>query len=353
MIALPSIAFGGFSGSAKDVTARQVGGRSILSVRSWPTGQTTSAQVVRRASMSKITKSYKTLSDEQMQAWENLAKHTSGQSIFGQKAELSGINLYVRLNTNRVMAGESIISDAPEAVEAVPTASYRLAVVSPSRVVFQGIKHLPAPNKLVVKMSASISPGISNGWSKTVIITSNAEDDWGEADLTTFYTKAIGVTPSVGQKIFIELYWMDTENGFTGEAYRSSVICVTDEEAAALVGGSRARYTEEDVKEGSYVSDFDLEYSTGGPAVNVDIISQGTPGVSMSEVYLKEQIPADRIGKIYVVSRSLQEGKYYFGLVEMNVNNTSYYGPYIKISNYAGGMFKPSEIFGPGIMLPL
>ena len=48
MIVLPSIAFGGFSGSAKDVTARQVGGRSILSVRAWPTGQTTNAQVARR-----------------------------------------------------------------------------------------------------------------------------------------------------------------------------------------------------------------------------------------------------------------------------------------------------------------
>ena len=38
MIALPSIAFGGFSGSAKGVTARQVGGRSILSLKCFPTG---------------------------------------------------------------------------------------------------------------------------------------------------------------------------------------------------------------------------------------------------------------------------------------------------------------------------
>lgn len=202
-------------------------------------------------------------------------------------------------------------------------------------------------------MSSAMSPGISNGWSKTVIISPNVEDDWGEADLTTLYTKTIGATPVVGQKVFVEVCWMNTTTGETGQEMRDSVICLTDEEAAALVGGSRARYTEEDVKEGSYVSDFDLEYSTGGPAVNVDIISQGTPGVSQSEVFLKEQIPADRIGKIYVVSRTLQEGKYHFGLVEMNVNNTSYYGPYIKISNYAGGIFKPCEIFGPGIMLPL
>ncbi|MBR1699659.1 MAG: hypothetical protein IJ714_07745 [Bacteroidales bacterium] len=353
MIALPSIAFGGFSGSAKGVTARQVGGRSILSLKCWPGGPATNAQVVRRASMSKISKSWKALTAEQMQEWDRLAEHTSGQSSLGEKAKISGMNLYIRLNVNRAMAGEQLLSVAPESVEALPIAAYRLAVASPSRVVFTGIKHESAPKKLVVKMSASMSPGISNGWSKTVIITPAAEDDWGEADLTTFYTETIGVTPVVGEKIFIEVYWMDTATGFAGEATKGSVVCMTDEEAAALIGGSRARYTEEDIQETSYVSEFDMEYSTGGPAVNVEIISQGTPGVSQSEVFLNDEIPADRLGKIYVVSRSLVEGKHQFGLVEMVVNNTSYYGPYIKIRNFAGGIYKPCEIFGPGIMLPL
>ena len=84
MIALPSIAFGGFSGSAKGVTARQVGGRSILSLKCFPTGVATSAQVARRASMSKITKSWKTLTEAQMLGWDHLAEHTSGQSVFVQ-----------------------------------------------------------------------------------------------------------------------------------------------------------------------------------------------------------------------------------------------------------------------------
>ena len=200
MIALPSIAFGGFSGSAKGVTARQVGGRSILSVRSWPTGQTTSAQVVRRASMSKITKSYKTLTAEQMKAWEKLAQHASGQSVFGQKAELSGINLYVRLNANRVMAGESILSTPPAGQVAVPNVEYDAVSVTPQLIVFGGIKHQSSPYKMVVKMSGSQSAGISNGWSKTVIISSEVEDDWGEADITTLYLKTIGVEPTPGQR---------------------------------------------------------------------------------------------------------------------------------------------------------
>jgi len=353
MIALPSIAFEGFSGSAKGVTARRVGGRNILSVKAWPTGPTTNAQVVRRTSMSKISKSWKQLTNEQMREWERLAEHATGASVFGQKAELSGVNLYVRLNVNRTMAGEPLILDAPAAIGNIPNAAYRLAVVSPSMVVFQGIKHQPSPLKLVVKMSAAVSPGISNGWSKTVIISPDTEDDWGEADLTTLYTKTIGITPEAGQKVFIEVYWMDTETGFAGIENRNTVICLTDEEAAALIGGSRARYTEEDIQERSYVSEFDMEYSTGGPAVNVNIVSEGTPGVSQSEVWMNENFKADQIGKIYAVSRSLQEGKHYFGLVEINVNNTSYYGPYIQIKNFADGIFKPCEIFGPGILLPL
>lgn len=103
MIALPSIAFGGFSGSAKGVTARQVGGRSILSVKCWPTGVATGAQLVRRASLKKISKSWKELTSDQMRDWDRLAETATGQSVFCQAAQLSGMNLYVRLNANRAM----------------------------------------------------------------------------------------------------------------------------------------------------------------------------------------------------------------------------------------------------------
>lgn len=353
MIVLPSIAFGGFSGSAKDVTARQVNGRTILGVRSWPTGPVTNAQVVRRVALGKITKSYRSLTESQMRAWENLAAQTSGASVFGQKAQLSGVNLYVRLNVNRSMAGESLIVDAPESIENIANASYRLAVVSPSMVVFQGIKHQPSPLKLVVKMSAAVSPGISNGWSKTVIISPDTEDDWGEADLTTLYTKTIGITPEVGQKVFIEVYWMDSQTGFSGIENRDAVICMTDQEAAELLGGSRARYTKEDVEQRSEVSEFEIEYSTDGPAVNVDVISVLGTGMSYSRVWMNEPFKPEQLGKVYVVGRDLREGKYTFGLVEMEMTNNTEEGPYIKISNFAEGLQSSSELFGPGVFLPL
>ena len=351
MIALPSIAFGGFSGSAKDVTARHVGGRSILSLRCWPTGQATNAQVVRRASMSRITKSYRGLSATQMQEWERLAGQTSGAAVFGQKAELSGINLFVRLNVNRVMAGESLLLDAPGTLSSVPEASYRLAVASPSMVIFLGIKHKPLPNKLVVKMSAAVSPGVSNGWSKTVIISPNTEDDWGEADLTTLYTKTIGITPEVGQKVFIEMYWMNTATGETGQEAKGAVICLTDEEAAAMVGGSRARYTEEDLLEGSTVTDFDMEFSTGASVVFLDILSQGMPGVLQSEVYVDKPWPNHVEGTVYVLNREKVDGSYKIGVLGGRLTENYNHIPVAIFNKAAGTLGKPGEIFGAGVLV--
>ena len=351
MIVLPSIAFGGFSGSAKDVTARQRDGRSILTVRCWPTGQATNAQVARRASMSKITKSYKTLTAAQMQEWERLAEHASGTSIFGQKAELSGINLYVRLNVNRVMAGESMLVNAPATLSSVPNASYRLAVVSPSMVVFQGIKHQSAPNKLVVKMSAAVSPGISNGWSKTVIISPSTEDDWGEADLTTLYTKTIGITPEVGQKVFIEVYWMNTATGETGQEYRSSVICMTDEQAAALVGGSRVRYTEDNIKSTSTVSVCEMEFTTGAPVIYFDILSQGISGVSQSEIFPDVSIPPDVVGTSYVLSRPKSNDNFLFATNKVQIKKNTYYGDMIQFNPGKFQGYQDTEIFGVGVLV--
>ena len=83
-------------------------------------------------------------------------------------------------------------------------------------------------NKLVLKMSASQSAGISNGWSKTVIITPGMEDDWGEADVTTLYLKTIGVQPVPGQKVFIEAYWLDTSTGFAGQPIQEYAVVAGD-----------------------------------------------------------------------------------------------------------------------------
>ena len=349
MQALPSIAFGGFSGSAKGVTARQVGSRTILSVRSWPTGQTTSAQVVRRASLSKITKSYKTLTAEQMQAWENLAEHASGQSVFGQKAQLTGINLYVRLNANRVMAGEAIIADAPLGQVAVPNVEYSTVSVTPQLIVFAGIKHESSPYKLVVKMSGSQSAGISNGWSKTVIISSEVEDDWGEADVTALYLKTIGVEPTPGQKVFIESYWLDTSTGFTGQVFKDSVI-VTGESSYS----PRKRVTMDRLLQDheQHVSSIDVDFSSGSPVVQYDVMCEGHSNVASSEAYLVDDLPVELQGTSWALGRGNgADGKINVQSYVMWLYGARYSDPaYITFAHRGGYYVKPTEVFGPGVI---
>ena len=296
--------------------------------------------------MSKITKSYKTLTAEQMQEWERLAEHASGQSVFGQKAELSGINLYVRLNANRVMAGEAVIADAPAAVVAVPNVSYSTVSITPQLVIFGGITHQSSPYKLVVKMSGSQSAGISNGWSKTVIISSEVEDDWGEADVTKLYLKTIGVEPTPGQKVFIEAYWLDTSTGFTGQVFKDSVI-VTGESSYQ----SRMRITMDslDPEEEQHVSAIDVDYSTNSPVIYYDTVCLGHSNVASSEVILDQELPSDLIGLSYALARgmgedgSLHPQSYQIQATTFRQKTTLHF------MHRGGKYIKPSEVFGTGV----
>ena len=346
MIALPSIAFGGFSGSAKGVTARQVGGRSVLSLTCYPTGVATGAQLARRASLKKISKSWKELTSAQMADWDRLAEHETGQSSFGQKAEISGLNLYIRLNSNRVMAGERIVSDAPVALVVVPNVEYDQAIITPQLIIINGIRHQSSPFKLVVKMSGSQSSGITNGWSKTVIISSDTEDDWGEADLTKLYLKTIGVEPTPGQKVFIETYWLDTSTGFTGQVFKDSVI-VTGE--SSYQGRVRVTMDNLDPASEQHVSALDMDFSTAAPVIYFDTVCLGHSNVASSEAILDKELPEELIGLSYALARGMGE--------DGSLHPQSYQiqsmvwrqKTELHFMHRGGKYIKPTEVFGPDV----
>lgn len=346
MIALPSIAFGGFSGSAKGVTARYQDGRSILSLKSYPTGEATVLQIARRTSLKKITKTWPLLTDQQRLDWERLAEHASGVSVFGQKAKLSGINLFVRLNSNRQMAGETLLTDAPDSNAASPNVEYSNLYVTPDLVAFTGIRHQPSPYKLVVKMSASQSPGISNGWSKTIIISGDTEDDWGEADVTELYLNKIGAAAIPGQKVFVETYWLDTETGFTGQAERDCVVCTGEVPYAR-----RIKVTMDTLKpdEEQHVSALDVDFSTNAPCVYFDTVCLGHSNVASSEVILDQPLPSECIGICMAFARGLgEDGSLHPQSYEIQSINYSS-STEIHFMHRGGKYIKPTEVFGPGI----
>lgn len=310
MIALPSIAFSGFSGSAKGVTARYQNGRSILSLKSYPTGFATAAQLVRRSSLSKISKAYKNLSDSQMKAWESLAEQATGQSVFGQKAKLSAHNLFVRLNSNRAYCGQSeMLTSPPESLVAIPTVEYDSFTLSESLILFTGVPDPEIELLLVAKMSAGQSKGVSSSWDKTVIISPDKVPDWGDVDLTEAFAAVFDYYPVADQKYFIELYWIDPQTGCTGVPIKVSAIC----EAGAIVN-RRLTLSDPDImaEEDNYYTGLDVEFAPGSTILTAEIVYDSTENDTQSAYcYIPESVGSRTPNfRSYILGRSHQEDDY-------------------------------------------
>lgn len=266
MKALPSIAFNEFKGSAGDVTARVSKGRQVLSARSMHSSSKTPAQAVSRNRLSKISRSYKKLSDEQMKAWAVLAEKMKGISTFGSPAELTPHNAFVRINSNLQMVGEPLMTDAPAYMNDVPEVLYDDLWISPEMIIFTGLQQPSESHVLVFKMSPALSPGVSSGWGQTVIITPGLAPDWGDADLTALYTSVMGVAPEAGKKYFCEFYWLDKKTGFTGESMAISAVCKEGSTAHDTLYTPRVMITQKQVvptDETASVEDFKFELAPG------------------------------------------------------------------------------------------
>ena len=282
-----------------------------------------------------------------MHDWDRLAEHASGVSVFGKKAEISGMNLYIRLNVNRAMAGEALLTTAPGSNVAVPNVEYTQVIITPQLMVINGIRHQSSPYKLVVKMSVSQSAGVSNGWSKTVIVTPGMEDDWGEANVTRLYLKTVGVEPVPGEKVFVEAYWLDTSTGFTGQPARESVV-VTGE--SSYTGRVRATMDNLRPDEESHVAALDVDFSTGAPVAVFNAECLGHSNVASSEVYLDQQLPAELIGTGICLGRGNgADGKIIPQSYLVYIRN--YGGKAEMTFAHRGGYYvKPTECFGSGII---
>ena len=350
MKALPSIAFNEFKGSAGDVTARVSKGRQVLSARSMHSSSKTPAQAVSRNRLAKISRSYKKLTDEQMKAWAVLAEKMKGISTFGQAAELTPHNAFVRINSNRAMVGMPTLEDAPVYKADVPEVIYDDLWISPDMIVFTGLEVPSDTYRLVVKMSPAQSPGTSSGWSKTVIVAPGIVDDWGEADITKLFTETIGVAPQEGLKYYLECWWLDTETGFTGESMWISAICKEGSTAYNEPYVSRARITQDDVTEDSSGEGLDFELSPGSAICSADAILYGDNNVASTTFVLKKAPKNFIEGKAMILARGTAEGDYspQTFLIEL----LEWIGDYeISFKHRAGHYEKPSEVHTTGVFV--
>ena len=299
MIASPSIAFNDFSGSANDVTARQSKGRTVLTVKPRPTGAPSPSQIVSRNTLSRISRAYKQLSDSQQHAWEILADHLRSKTVLGYSIKLTAHNAFVRLNCNRALAGEGILTDPP-AVKSIPMVSFAAFYVNSNEVTVEEIQQPDENYKLVVKMTGAMSAGVSNGWSKTVVISSAEDADWGDLDLTDAFAEVKGTNPEDGMKYFIEMYWLDSATGFTGPVRRLSGAAGSASLDGDGSSGERRQikvkmYDRSSSYEKTYMKDIDFELSPGSlmGSLKGQFVAQGSMSGWAAKVdpAVKDQVP--------------------------------------------------------------
>ena len=352
MKALPSIAFNEFKGSAGDVTARVSKGRQVLSARSMHSSSKTPAQAVSRNRLAKISRSYKKLTDEQMKAWAVLAEKMKGISTFGQAAELTPHNAFVRINSNLQMVGMPMLNDAPAYINDVPEVLYEDLWISPDMIIFTGLEQPSDSHVLVFKMSPALSPGVSSGWGQTVIITPGMAPDWGDADLTALYTDVMGIAPEAGKKYFCEFYWMDKNTGFTGESMAISAVCKAGSTAYNREYTPRVMITQKQVvptDETASVKDFKFELSPG--SVLAAASGKFNDMIPCSYLYLKVENPPEdiRYGHHCFLARTFP-GTRYDSRYQVQYRDLypDFGGPYSKlsVSCRAGGVGDGFEIFG-------
>lgn len=353
MKALPSIAFSEFTGSAGDVTARSIGGRTLLNHKAYQAKTKTPAQASSRNTLSKVSRAYKQLTDSQMKAWGALAEHLKGISTFGKAAEMTAHNAFVRINANRQMVGMSILEDAPEYKSDVPEVDYEVFWVCPDFIMFIGIEKPKESYKLVVKMSAGLGNGISSGWSRTVIVSPGIAEDWGDANITKLYMDAIGYSPKIGEKVFIELYWLDSETGFVGETMRLKAITKISSQVHDEAYSPSNEVTLENLKtitSGVTIDRFYIAQAPGSAILMADIKANNTTYVSGESGNLQGLPDTYLGGRTYFHGRGCGRSQWSIGLYENYMSVYSWSRSW-QIAERAGMYDKEHEVFGTSAMV--
>ncbi len=230
---IPSIAFEEMSGSAKGVTAAKMKGRKYIRNRGYGSGIRTSDQSKVKGIFKMLTTKWKSLTPEQILAWNKLALSQQGRSVLGTSAKISGANLFTRLNYWIVACGGAVKTTPPELVGVESPASATVALTS-AAFTFK-LDKAPADSGglyLVIEATEGQSNGISRAYSKATQIKLVEEPDATAIDIKSDFEAKNGAVTDAAPKVFLRYFFV---NGDTGE--KSGVMLAETRLTAAAGGG--------------------------------------------------------------------------------------------------------------------
>ncbi len=181
-------------------------GRNGLIVRSWvvPKNPNSVSQLQQRAAFTSSASRFKTLTQEQQDAWAVAAANYQSRATLGQSGPLTGFQLFQKINALLGRIGQDPVDAPPARPEFAPNAPTSLTITNTG-------------GAIALKLACPTSPGTNTMvWASKPVFSSVRAIPalvWlgmcptpaqGSSDLTALYTARFGVPP-VGDRLFVQV----------------------------------------------------------------------------------------------------------------------------------------------------
>ena len=209
----PSIAFDRMSGSAKGVTASSNKGAIFIRTRGTGSKKRTADQATIKSIFRLLTQSWKNLSQPQIVQWNNAAKSQSGRRVLGQRAQLTGSNLYLRLNFWVVRCGGQPLTIPPE-LSGVEQPAAAMAAISSSSFILRLNQPPQQPGlKLVLMATAPQTVGTITGVGRGSTFCDPLNPVAQAINLMPSYTSKFGTLNESKPKVFLRYFYVNPSTG--------------------------------------------------------------------------------------------------------------------------------------------
>lgn len=183
-----------------------------------PVNPQTASQQANRQNLGSMSSAWSGLTESQRASWRSAVASFPYTDIFGDRKELDGKSLFVKLNMNLINAGAATITNAP-ASEAIP----QLSISSFTASVTDGLEldvsppAIPVGFKLLVYATPKVSGGVyfvKNQYRLLGTFTVAA----GVADINNAYGNKFGIPVSadIGKAINVKCVLVSTTTGQMG-----------------------------------------------------------------------------------------------------------------------------------------
>lgn len=216
--------WGDIRGSVADITFSTNRGGAYIRSKVTPLNPKTTAQASVRQVLADLTKAWGgTLTDEQRAAWTNFADRVPYRDVFGNSRRLTGIAMFVKVNSRLVMAAWPRLDTPPLKLSVRGLSPINLSdVVVLARTFKIGYGPVNTDTESLMVETAISVPSSINFVNNLYRLTFHA-DAVNPSPVTVTIPAEMGALIS-GTKLHVRAYRLDSETGGVSVAQEASII---------------------------------------------------------------------------------------------------------------------------------